>query len=180
MFCSYGLAYTMPASPRGASNAYLGLVPSKNRSLRGGVVVRNGGAAATGLGGKGMSMPGTGVIRSSSTLPRMSARQLQQPIPSNVPSFLRPNSSINFPSAPVAPTASSPLVTQAQSFQPLPHHHLLSSQQQLPVAHTALSSSSCIVAPKSCDMDDVYMDELCKSITDHVLPDGELRTRARW
>lgn len=165
--CSYGPAYTMPASPRGPSNAFMpggvgSLVnPSKNRSLRGGVVVRNGSAVL----GKGMSLPG--IMRSSSTLPRMSARQLQQPIPHNSPSFLRPNSSINFPSAPIAP-ASSPLVTQAQSFQsqppPVPMHMMLSS----PLGG---------VAPKPCDINDVYMDEFCKSITDHVLPDGECRVR---
>lgn len=156
---SYGPAYTMPATPRGAaggsgaSNVYLpgSMSPSKSRSLRGGVVVRNGTPAAV----KGMSLPG--IFRSSSTLPRMSARQLQQPIPHNTPSFLRPNSSINFPSAPVAPISSSPLATQAQSFQsPLP-----------------VSSSSSLLPQKSCDINEMYMADLCKRVTDHVLPDGE-------
>ncbi len=150
----------MPVTPRGMGGAYLpmGMNPSKNRSLRGGIVIRNGGGAG-GPGGKGMSLPG--VMRSSSTLPRMSARQLQQPIPHNAPSFLRPNSSINFPAgagAPVGP-ASSPLVTQAQSFQP------------------TSSSPSTILPPSSSrapDVNELYMDALCKSITDHVLPDGEL------
>lgn len=153
----------MPATPRGASST--GLIPNKARSMRGGVLVRNGGvAAASGLG-KYISLQG--VVRSSSTLPRMSAKQLQQPIPQNSPSFLRPNSSANFPSAPIAPV-SSLLVSQAQSFQQV----LPPFQQQL-LSHTHSMLSSSILAPKPCDLDDVYMDELCRSITDHVLPDGK-------
>ena len=155
---SYGPAYTMPATPRGGAvggSSYVqgSLPPSKNRSsLRVGVATRNGGLA------KGASLPG-GVVRSSSTLPRMSAKQLQQPIIHNSPSFLRPNSTINFPSAPIGP-ASSPLalVSQLQSFQP---------------QHTTSPPSSSS-SPKACDVDDMYMAELCKSVTEHVLPDGEL------
>lgn len=152
---SYGPAYTMPATPRGGAvggSSYIqgSLPPSKNRSsLRVGVATRNGGL------GKGVSLPG-GVVRSSSTLPRMSAKQLQQPIPHNSPSFLRPNSTINFPLAPIGP-APLQLVTQLQSFQP---QHATSPP----------SSSS---SPKACDINDMDMEELCKSITEHVLPDGE-------
>lgn len=139
----------MPATPRGTvggASAYMSgsMAPNKIRSLRGGIA-RNGGSPV----GKGMSLPGVG--RTSSTLPRMSARQLQQPIPHSNPSFLRPNSSI-FPSAAIAP-ASSPLVMQTQSFQ------------------------SSILPPKPCDISELYMAELCKSVTDHVLPDGECSQR---
>jgi len=147
----------MPATPRGPSGASNVFVPApgKTRSLRGGMAVRNGNSAM----GKGMSLPGA--VRSCSTLPRMSARQLQQPIPHSTPSFLRPNSSI-FASAAVAPT-SSPLVTQSQSFQPT---------QVLPPPLPP-STSSILPPSKICDVNELYMDELCKRVTDHVLPDGE-------
>ena len=170
--CSYGTAYTMPVTPRGGSGmggAYLpvGMGPNKSRSLRGGVVIRNGGGAG-GPGGKGMSLPG--VMRTSSTLPRMSARQLQQPIPHNAPSFLRPNSSINFPpggaGAPVGPT-SSPLVTQAQSFQPTSSPQQSQPSTILPPPPSSSSSS------KTPDVNELDMDALCKSMTDHVVQDGE-------
>ena len=152
--CSYGPAYTMPVTPRGTYQP--GGMTNKSRSLRGGVV-RNGNSVV----GKGVSLPG--YVRTSSTLPRMSARQLQQPIPHNVPSFLRPNSTVNFPS-PVTPV-SSQLISQGQSFQPT---------SLIPSTTSFINVPPPPLPPRSCDVNEMYMDDLCKRVTDHVLPDGKL------
>ena len=159
--CSYGTAYTMPATPRGTGGTFSpGGGASKSRSLRGGVAMRNGNF----LAGKGMPLPGS--TRASSTLPRMSARQLQQPIPHSSPSFLRP-SSTSFPSAPPPLPPSAPGAGQltSQSFQtPLTMTSTSSLVSGLPPP----------LPPRSCDFNEMYMDDLCKRVTDHVLPDGML------
>lgn len=184
---SYVTAFTMPATPRGGQgSAYFpgNMATNKSRSLRGGMV-RNG-SMLTPSGGKGGLLPGP--VRTSSTLPRMSARQLQRPIPHNTtPSFLRPNSTINFSpgspiQAPPPPPSSGQQQVIGQSFQPQQIHvssHLTSS-----ATHTASSSSSSPFAaavghppplpPRTCEISETYMDDLCKRVTDHVLPDGEL------
>lgn len=153
----------MPATPRGQIGSGYPLPPgsaglvNKGRSLRGGagVSTRNVGSL---MGGKGVSLPGS--TRTCSTLPRMSARQLQQPIPHNIPSFLRPNSTINYPVIPILPG------------QQQQHEESFQTNRTLP------STSSLVMAPpplppRGCDVSEVYMDELCKSVTDHVLPDGK-------
>ena len=177
--CRYELsvAYTMPATPRcsvgaGYSSGGTGMV--RNRSLRGNVI-RNG----DGVGVKGLSLPGSTATRTSSTLPRMSARQLQLPIPHATPSFLRPTSAFIPSAAPPIPshTHLHGLSHQVQVFQS-PHTSAvtqLSSPATATTASTPFLGSSGVpppLPPRTYEMSETYMDDLCKSITDHVLPDG--------
>jgi len=181
------MAFTMPATPRSAtsSGGYNsgGMVTggsggTRTRSLRGaGVVIRSNGNPLANA--KGMSLPGSATTRTSSTLPRMSARQLQQPIPHATPSFLRPNSAFIQPSM-VPVTASQLLNHQVGSFQPhaIPPPPLSSSSASaiaMPSSFLPPSGGSVPppLPPRTYEMSDKDMDELCKKVTDHALQDGE-------
>ncbi len=189
----------MPATPRSAmasggysmgGSASVGMISggsggTRSRSLRGGVVIRNGSPLAN---SKGMSLPGSATTRTSSTLPRMSAKQLQQPIPHATPSFLRPNSAFIQPSTATV-TASQLLNHQGgQGFQP----HGLPPSIPPPLSSTSSSilskSSSFMPAsgvppplpPRTYEMSETDMDDLLQRVTDHALQDGKLsRTACR-
>ena len=191
------MAFTMPATPRSATtsegynsvgSASGGMVTggsggTRTRSMRGvGVVFRNGNPMAN---AKVMSLPGSATTRTSSTLPRMSARQLQQPIPHATPSFLRPNSAFIQPST-VPVTASQLLNHQGrQGFQPhgVPPPPLSSSSASgIAMTSTFLPPNGGSVPPplppRTYEMSDKDMDELCKKVTDHALQDGERKFEA--
>lgn len=139
--------------PSATSNSRLsGASANKTRSLRS--------PRSTSVNSKVLSLPNFG--RSSSTLPRMSARQLQQqPLPHHAPSFLRPKSNI-FPSAATPPSSGggAPMSPQAKPFLP-------PSQQSAFVVPPPLPPR------QSYEVNDSEMDYFCERVTAHVI-DGEL------
>ena len=170
------VAYTMPATPRsgvGISYNTGGPGAIRSRYLRGSVGVRSG----DGAGSKGLSLPGATATRTCSTLPRMSARQLQQPIPHATPSFMRPTSAFVSPSAPPIPSRSRLLSHQGQGFQPplitAITHSSTAATTSAPLPESAGGPPP--LPPRTYYISDNYMDDLCKRITDQALPDGMFR-----
>ncbi len=105
--CSFGGFHTIHTVPSALSQPR----GSKTRSLRS-PRMTGGGAAI-----KGLSLPT--YSRASTTLPRMSARQLQQaPLPHHTPAFLRPKSLLAYPNSPNG--KGFPLASQTYSAPPPP------------------------------------------------------------
>lgn len=142
--------YTIHAMPSATANSRLsGAAAHKTRSLRS--------PRSSSVNNKIVSLPNFG--RSSSTLPRMSARQLQQqPLPHHAPSFLRPKSNI-FPAG-ATPTVPSgpPMSPQAKPFLPPSQQSAFGAPPPLP--------------PRHYEVNDSEMDYFCERVTAHVI-DGE-------
>jgi hypothetical protein len=136
--------------PSATANSRLGgAIAHKTRSLRS--------PRSSTVNNKIVSLPNFG--RSSSTLPRMSARQLQQqPLPHHAPSFLRPKSNI-FPAgaAPAVPSGP-PMSPQAKPFLPPSQPSAFGAPPPLP--------------PRHYEVNDSEMDYFCERVTAHVI-DGE-------
>lgn len=142
--------YTIHAMPSATANSRLsGAAAHKTRSLRS--------PRSSTVNNKIVSLPNFG--RSSSTLPRMSARQLQQqPLPHHAPSFLRPKSNI-FPAG-ATPTVPSgpPMSPQAKPFLPPSQPSAFGAPPPLP--------------PRHYEVNDSEMDYFCERVTAHVIDDS--------
>lgn len=150
-----GYAHTIHGIPSHTSPTRGG----KSRSLRttrGGVIGVGGGGFAQ---GKSLTLPASS--RSSSTLPRMTARQLQQPIP-HIP-FPRPKSTASFPSSGGGGGGGSGMSVGAKPFVPPP--------VTLSTGANSAFSVPPPIPPRSSELNEKYMYELSKSVTEHVLDD---------